>query len=278
MGEKTFRLRDLRIVIGVMLMAVAGCREEPVRTQKASPPVPPKAQASASVRPMIANLPARTLILTYHDVRESKEVWFDTTPKELEAQIVWLKRQGARFITLDQLHSQLTGALPASRTRQVVITFADNYRGFLERGVPILRKHDIPATMFVHTRYVGSPVGRPKMNWDELREIDADSLFEVESQTVSHPKDLRILDHATLKNEMTNSKAKLEKELRKTVRFIAYPNGKFDARTMLAAKQAGYLMGLTEEQTPAELSPSMFAVARYVHTQVRSGWQDLARN
>jgi peptidoglycan/xylan/chitin deacetylase (PgdA/CDA1 family) len=158
--------------------------------------------------------------------------------------------------------------------KPVVITFADNYLGFYRYALPILRRRKIPAVMFVHTDFVGSSVGRPKMTWDQLRELDKEGLVTIASQTRTHPADLRTLSDRALREELLGSKRILEASLGHLVRFLAYPNGKFDSRVARAAKDAGYEMAFTEEQMPAERSPSIFKVARYVHTKYRRAWAD----
>ncbi len=229
--------------------------------------------------PLMKGLDTRTIVLTYHDmvpVRDANALWFDCTPEELRDQLDWLTTRGAHFISIQQLHSHLTtgSGLPK---HPVLITFADNYLGFYERALPILRERKIPITMFVHTDFVGSKVGRPKMSWNQLRELDREGLVTIASQTRSHPADLRKLSPERLREELVGSKAALEKHLGHPIPFLAYPNGKFDARVAKAASHAGYLMGFTEEQRPAELSPSVFEVARYVHTKFNRAWQDAER-
>ncbi len=226
---------------------------------------------------MLHNLPPQTLCLTFHDVipaRTSSSLWFDCSIGELRAEIDWLSRHGAHYITLRQLYSHLTRGtkLPS---HPVCITFADNYLGFYTYAYPELRKRHIPCAMFVHTGYVGSPIGRPKMDWTQLRQLDREGLVDVESQTVTHPADLRLLPDARVQKEMVQSKATLQKQLGHPISFIAYPNGKFDRRSEKAAEKAGYLMGFSEVLTPAEWSPNIYAVARYVHTKYRRGARDL---
>lgn len=217
----------------------------------------------------------RTIVLTYHDViarRGPGSLWFDCTASELASQLDWLQRRGAHFITLDELYQALSkGAkLPP---HAVAITFADGYQGFWDFGYPELKKRGIPATMFVHTGFVGDRShGRPKMTWSELGRLQASGLVQIESQTVSHPADLGQLSESDQWRELTESKRTLETLLGKTVHFIAYPNGKFSEVSERLAKRAGYWMGFSERTHPAELSSSIFSVNRYVHTKYRTAW------
>ncbi|MCW5939839.1 MAG: polysaccharide deacetylase family protein [Fimbriimonadaceae bacterium] len=260
--------------VGLWLAALSACapRSEPAKVQVAPPPV----LTRPAVQELSPNLLTRTPVLTYHDIierRDSKSVWFDATEKEFRGQIEWLLAQGAEFISLERLAEGLTGqeALPKNA---VVLTFADNYLGFYKRALPYLRKRRIPAAMFVHTGYVGSPVGRPKMDWSQLRELAEEGLVTLGSQTVSHPEDLTKLDDAALRREMEESKSELERQTGVEVWALAYPRGKFDDRCAEAARAAGYRIAFTEEQRPAETAASILLVPRYVHTKYRQAWED----
>lgn len=226
--------------------------------------------------PALAKTTMRTPVINYHDmvpVRDGKALWFDCTPKELESQLDWLMARGATFVSLSDLEKSLigVGSLPK---KAVVITFADNYEGFYRYALPILRRRRIPTAMFVHTDYVGNRTGRPKMAWAQLQELDREGLVTICSQTRSHPEDLRKLSARKLQEEMEGSKRALEKHLGHEVAYIAYPNGKYDGRVARAAMDAGYRMGFTETQQPAQKGPNLFVIPRYVHTKYRQAWSD----
>ena len=225
---------------------------------------------------LLVSLASRTPILTYHDMvptRDSRALWFDCTPAELESQLDWLSRQGARFVSLRAVEDHLAKRKPLP-SNAVAITFADNYRGFYDLALPILRRRRIPVAMFVHTDHVGSAKGRPKMTWTQLQELDREGLVTVASQTRSHPEDLTRLNDRQLAEEMTGSKRALESRLGHDIPYLAYPNGKYDARVARAAQAAGYRMAFTEAQRPAEKAPNRFMVPRYVHTKFRQAWRD----
>lgn len=225
------------------------------------------------------NLRQTVIVLTYHDVvpvRNAESEWFDCSVSELENQVRTMERAKAKFINLDQLYGYLKYGI-ALPPHPVCITFADNYAGYYRYALPILRRHHVPSAQFVHTGFVGSPVGRPKLTWTQLKEIDRAGDVTVASQTVSHPPDLRLLSDAQLKREMVDSKHALETHLGHPIRFVAYPNGKFDARGERAAQAAGYAMAFSEVTQPANLSPTLFAVNRYVHTKWQAALKRLGR-
>lgn len=224
----------------------------------------------------LVRLGTKTPVLTFHDViphRTQKSLWFDCSVSEFTSILNRLAERRARFVSVEDLYLHLTKGTPLP-PRAVAITFADNYLGFYRYALPILRARKIPTIMFVHTGFVGSQVGRPKMSWAQLIELDREGLVTLASQTVTHPEDLRTLSRVTQLKEMADSKASLQKHLGHPIRFLAYPNGRFNADSLQAAKQAGYAMAFSEEQAPAELSSSLFAVNRYVHTKWDRAWKD----
>lgn len=207
--------------------------------------------------------------LTYHDITPRKSVWFDCTPQEFRSQIDAMTKVGARFVSLAQIEASLNGRpLPP---RAVALTFADNYRGFLTYAYPILKARRIPVAMFVHTGYVGSKVGRPKMTWNEIQRLDNEGLVTFGSQTVSH-RDLPGLSDREIDLELRASRSDLAAHLRHPVRYLAYPDGKFDLRCEQAAKRAGYAVAFSEIQTP--IGQHRYRVERYVHTKWRQALRD----
>lgn len=217
----------------------------------------------------LAVFASRPVALTYHDVTPRKSVWFDCTPSEFRSQIDAMTRADASFVSLAQVEAAFAGRpLPKNA---VAITFADNYRGFLTYAYPLLKARRIPVAMFVHTGFVGSKVGRPKMTWDELRRLDREGVCTVASQTVTH-RSLDALTGPEIAKELRDSKAALERNLGHPVRYLAYPNGAFDARCEAAAIDAGYRLAFSEVQRP--IGKNRYAVERYVHTKWRQALRD----
>lgn len=231
---------------------------------------PPVAPPALAARP-------RAVVLTYHDVIPSRgpgSVWFDCTTAELRDQLDYLKSRGATFVSIPQIEAAIVGGRPLPR-RAVALTFADNYRGFLLRAWPILKARGIPATLFVHTDYVGSPVGRPKMTWAELGRLRSSGLVTVASQTRTHPENVSRLPDARLREEFVGSKAAIERKLG-PCRYLAYPNGKYDARAARFARAAGYALAFTEVLAPIDRAPDRWRIPRYVHTKYRVAARDLS--
>jgi len=133
------------------------------------------------------------------------------------------------------------------------VTFDDAFRS-VARALPLLERLGVPATVFACSGYAddGRPLDVPEladdlrrhpdslatMGWGALRDLTERGL-EIASHTVSHPH-LPRLDDAGLRLELEESKARIEDELGRPCRFLAYPFGDDDARVHEAAEAAGY--------------------------------------
>lgn len=217
----------------------------------------------------------RALVLMYHDVlpdRNRENVWFDTTTDELISQIEYIEERGGQFISMDRLYTHLTTGAPIP-DRAVVMTFDDSYLSFKTLVMPILKERGIPATVFTHTAYVGVREGRPKMSWDELKQVTADPLFTVGSHTVTHPEKLHELTRAEQERELQDSKADLEKNLGTRIDYLCYPVGNQNELTRTLAQNAGYRMAFTMKSLLAEESPDILAVGRFNPVKLERGWE-----
>ncbi|MES2463880.1 MAG: polysaccharide deacetylase family protein, partial [Armatimonadota bacterium] len=289
--------------VGILLIASSGCQvisrltgkktptpAVPVAGAVASPAVLPAASASVPTvsavfdpKEFVEMSPrgqaSRIPVIMYHDIVKRRGlpggVYFDCTKAEFEAQMQWLEEQGATPISLEQLHRHLTRGEEVPE-RSVVLTFDDNYQGFYEIAYPILKEKNYPAAMFVHTNFVGDKKGpHPKMSWATLQTLDAQGLVTIASHTLSHPL-LSKLSVEAQDRELVESKALLESKLNHPVPYFAYPEGDGDAVTFDAAKRAGYTMAFTIVNGPAEESPGILRINRYLHTKLEKGWKECA--
>lgn len=216
----------------------------------------------------------------WHDVVPgAKQVWFDTTADELRTQFRALQTAGARPILLDDLYTYLaTGRNPPS-PGACVLCFDDNTSGIVEYAAPLLGELGWPFAVSAHTKYVGVTTGKGHNTWDQLRELESTGRVRVVSQTHTHPPDLRTLSDAALRREMWEAKIRMEEELGRAARFVTYPSGKWDRRVALAAAEAGYRLGLTEDRGHAEDSPHLQALNRFsTHRRWREALAAIARS
>ncbi len=202
-------------------------------------------------------------VMVWHDiVPAQKLVWFDTTTREFDAQLSQLSRAGARPISLDALYRYLATGAPVPPPGAVVLCFDDNTQGIFDYAYPKLAKRGWPFAVSAHTKYVGVKTGKAHCDWNTLRTL-ARGGAEIVSQTHTHPPDLRTLSQTSLLGEMTLSRRIMARELGAAPQFVTYPSGKWDRRVAGAAADAGYRLGLTEDNGAAETSPHLMGLHRY---------------
>jgi hypothetical protein len=98
------------------------------------------------------------------------------------------------------------------------------------------------------------------LDWDEVRRLQSCG-FEIASHTVTHPI-LSRLQPAQLDFELTESKARIEREVEAECPWIVYPNGEKDDITpevTEAVARTGYKLGFT--LTGSFVSPADHALA-----------------
>jgi len=219
----------------------------------------------------------RVPVIMYHDIiakRGKDSVWFDTTEEEFRKEMDQLQEWGAAPISITQLYDHLTKGDPVP-DNAIVLTFDDNYQGFYDHALPILRERNYPAAVFVHTGFVGNKTGaHPKMDWTELKELINDPLITIGNHTITHPADLTALSPEQQQHEIADAKAELEKQLGKPCDFFAYPEGSNDAMVQQVARDAGHKMAFTIANSQAEESPNIMAVGRYINTRMKKAWDE----
>ncbi|MCM3874829.1 MAG: polysaccharide deacetylase family protein [Thermoanaerobaculia bacterium] len=188
-----------------------------------------------------------TPILMYHQVGEPRSGSALNKWRVREEDFRWqldaLSRRGYRGAALNEL----LGAPepPATKTRRVVLTFDDGYRGVKERALPALLARGFSATVFVVADRLGGAndwdaetPGEPLLGADEIRALHGAGI-EIGSHGATH-RALTSLPDAELTREVAGSKETLEGLTGAPVTSFCYPYGDFDDRVVEAVRAAGY--------------------------------------
>ena len=191
--------------------------------------------ARAARREDVANwLP----ILTFHAVDDTPSV-IAFPPALFRSALEELQKAGFRTLGLLDAAERVAKreGFPA---RSVVLTFDDGYRSVYETVLPALHEHGMTATVFVSA---GTGRGdrfpslchREMLSWPEVRELHAAGL-EIGAHTLAHP-DLTRLPADRVRQEILESKARLEEAIGAPVSSFAYPFGRFDDRSVSLVRE-----------------------------------------
>ena len=143
--------------------------------------------------------------------------------------------------------------------KPVVITFDDGYRDNYENAFPLLRAREMPATIFVVTDFIDEQ--RPEyLTWEMAREM-LHAGISIESHGRNHFS-LAGQDDDYLVWQALGSLETIEYELGVRPRFISYPAGEYDQRTIDIFHSAHYWAGATTEQGATLNSSQPFELPR----------------
>ena len=180
---------------------------------------------------------------------------FDDQRERFEEIITELKKIGT-FVDTDTCVDMLSGRRPIDG-QYLHLSFDDGFRNIFTNAVPILKRHQVPATFYVPTELLGASWERTRdycqlvnmtgvtemIDWDELQEMAAQG-FEIGSHTRTHARFSEVSKNsALLEAEIKGSKQDLEDRLGLECKYIAWPFGEFrdaDDRSLQMTRQSGY--------------------------------------
>ncbi|OGX06305.1 MAG: hypothetical protein A3G87_07525 [Omnitrophica bacterium RIFCSPLOWO2_12_FULL_50_11] len=184
-------------------------------------------------------------ILAYHFVVPREQVGptsLDVSQESFEHQMRFLQTFRFRPISLRELYEIKRGA-KQPKGREIVITFDDGNRSYVEFALPILSRYGFPSANFLIWDNITQEL-HGSMDLEMVRRIAHDPLVTFGSHTLSHPV-LSKVDPEQARQEIVQSRARFEQLLDKKIDFFAYPEGAFDDAAIKFVQEAGYLLAFT---------------------------------
>jgi len=169
-----------------------------------------------------------------------------------------LQAEGYTTISLYDLTAFLTQGTPLP-DKPVIISFDDGYRDNYANAFRLLKERGMTATFFVVTDFIDEQ--RPDyLSWDMAREMLAGGM-SIESHGRNHVS-LAGKDSDYLVWQTLGSLETIQYELGVRPRFISYPAGEYDQRTLDVVQSAGYWAGVTTQQGATHTTDDPFELAR----------------
>jgi peptidoglycan/xylan/chitin deacetylase (PgdA/CDA1 family) len=133
--------------------------------------------------------------------------------------------------------------------KSAVITIDDGYRSVYDVAWPIIKKHQIPTTLFIYTDFIGAPAA---LSWSQINEMAASGFVEIESHGKSHsslarlPKDTNTEAYkARVRAELRESNRIFEQKVGSPPRYLSYPYGNSTDHAAQIAKEEGFGLAAT---------------------------------
>jgi peptidoglycan/xylan/chitin deacetylase (PgdA/CDA1 family) len=200
------------------------------------------------------------LILAYHRVFPDPRGALAVTPENFELQLRSFLKKGYHALPLkDVFFNYLKDGKPIPK-KTLVITFDDGYKDNYTYAMPILKKLNVPATVFLAADYIGRDVTFPwdnadpdlknvtmssmdhPLTWEQVKDLQKAGI-EFGSHTMTHPK----LTHISLHDawdELYRSKQLIEQKLGVPVYSFCAPHGYLNAALVKLSEKAGYAVGV----------------------------------
>ncbi len=202
-------------------------------------------------------------ILCYHAVQRHWTSPLAVDPDVFATQMQWLARHRVA-LPLDRAVERLDAKGRLSRG-STVLTFDDGLQSVHRHAWPELRRHGLPAAVFLVAEtltsagravdWIDTPPPYPleTLTLDEVRELQAAGI-SFASHSYSH-LDLTTLSFEECVRDLRDSRALLEDLLGQRVPFLAYPRGRHNHAVRSAAAAAGYSHSFTLPEAFEEPGP-----------------------
>jgi len=197
-------------------------------------------------------------VLMYHAIGSDGEGSLYVAPENFCRQMRFLSDNGYSVISLDEL---VSGIEQEKRfpPKTVVITFDDGYEDNYIYAFPVLAKYEIPATIFLITRYVDAR--DEYLTWNQVRIMMRDGM-DFGGHTRNGTYLPAIKDKSRLWNEINGSREDIKRNTGVEPGYFCYTMGGFNQTIKDMVKEAGYKGACTTNRGFDKLNKDVYELNR----------------
>lgn len=174
----------------------------------------------------------------------------EVTPDWLEKKILEYRGKGYRIVSIDEAAEILEriqlSTVNCKLSTFITLTFDDGYRDNYTLAYPMLKRLNVPFTVYVTTGFIDNqqemwwyPNQQLGMSTEELRLLDANPLCTIGAHTVNHPR-LDTLSYEEQYKEIASSKQTLENLLGHEVKHFSFPHGAHNDDTLIICQKLSF--------------------------------------
>lgn len=201
-------------------------------------------------------------ILMYHSVNPNArpENRLTVSVNSFERQMRFLKDRRYNVVPLESLIDLIKDKKRIPKNT-VVITLDDGYRDSYIYAFPILKKYNLPATVFVIIDEIGRAQG-DRLSWDEIKIMQGSGLITIGSHALGPEPLINIKSEQELKRQIFDSKRTLEERLAQPINAFSYPEGRFNDKIKQLVIDAGYKIAVATNPGKRFSNKDIFALKR----------------
>jgi len=204
----------------------------------------------------------------YHRFGDDRYPSTNISINDFEGHLQYLKDNGYNVVTLGQALNLLNSqsGVPG---KTAVLTIDDGYKSFLDNAMPLLRKFNYKATLFLNTKQVGN---KDFVSWHEVKGL-MDEGIEIGDHSHSHAyfvnnkKDEIV---PKFKNDLKQSQEIFIKELGFAPDLFSYPYGEYTNSMKEVLKELGFRAAIAQNSGVISGFNDMYALPRFPMTGIFS--------
>ncbi len=167
-------------------------------------------------------------VLMYHKVLPGNPDGLTVTTDQFDLQLMYLREKGYQAISFKSLKALVKDGAPLPK-KTIIITFDDAYVNFREHALPLLKKHNFTASVFVPVAFIGKTNIWDKgndaiMNETDLKRISLNEGIEIGLHSFLH-RSYGDLDIDDMAEDLKNCRETLGYYGIPFVETLAYPYG-----------------------------------------------------
>ena len=211
------------------------------------------------------------IVLVYHSIPKEGSWYYDIPLKEFEKQVSYLVETFQTCSLLDLIEKPMH-----ENQLNIGLTFDDGYEDNYTNAFDVLKKYDVPATIFITTEFIEEKSNkilhfpdRPSkrmLNWEEIKEMAQSKLIDFGSHCHTHLAVSKV-DPEYAMTDMKKSKSILEQNLGKKVDLFAYPGGFYNSETYELLQKIGFKAGYTSVAQINDMNTNSYEIGRVAITQ-----------
>jgi peptidoglycan/xylan/chitin deacetylase (PgdA/CDA1 family) len=198
--------------------------------------------------------------LVYHRFGDARYPSTNTSEATFEKHLKYLADEGFKSFTVNELIND-TSVLVTDE-KKVLITVDDGFSSFIEKGMPLLEKYNMKATLFVNTESVG---WSDYLSWQQLKDLKAKGI-QIGSHSHQHKYFLNVPDAGRaniFEDDLLKAEVLFEEHLGIVPKIYVYPYGEFSADMVEVLKKHDYQIAFAQNSGVMSNGSHPFAVPRF---------------
>ena len=200
------------------------------------------------------------IVLMYHRFEDQRFPSTSISSKNFQDQIRYLKENNFNILPISDLVLFFNKNYDIP-DKSVFITIDDGYKSFYEHAFPILKKHKVPFSLFLSTKFVSNEKKSDFMSWKMIEELSKNK-GQILNHTDSHPKLLE-LQINEVEKEFNLAEKKIISKIGGLQRVVSYPYGESNFQIQKLVKEMGYDIGFAQHSSPVHLNENKLALPRF---------------